>query len=80
MYINFFDQVIKNVRYEENITDDTEIDKWVTFTTTDGSITVEELKKLETNFPDQVKKYDNPPQYRVFGNLQFLDSVNSDSE
>jgi hypothetical protein len=81
-YINFFDQVIKNVRYEENITDDdTEKDNWATFTTTfDDSITVEDLVNLETKFPDQVKKYDNPPQYRVFGNLQFFDSVDSDSE
>lgn len=64
--------------YEENITD-TEKDEWVTFTTTYGNnITVEDLDKLETNFPDQVKKYNNPPRYRVFGNLQFLDSVDSE--
>lgn len=64
--------------YEENITD-TEKDEWVTFTTTYGNnITVEDLDKLETNFPDQAKKYNNPPRYRVFGNLQFLDSVDSE--
>lgn len=74
LYITFFDQLVKNVKipdtYEFN-----ENDEWITFTTTfDNNITVEELKKLETNFPEQVI-YDTdtkPPRYKIFGNFQFF--------